>query len=194
LEIEDADTGARLTSRAGGDDFFHSRLQVSSGGKYLLSAGWVWHPCCEARVFNLADALEDPVMLDGEGLFPFGPDEVESAIFSEPDKLVVATMRDDKEPAIGVWDLAANTWISRKSLDEPIGAIFASGDRGILRRAKSSRGGSTSRRDPSAALSTFGSTPQAAFDAANFRLAVATETGITVLAPPPCEVLQPGTI
>jgi hypothetical protein len=110
LEIEDAETGARLTRRGGGDDFFHSRLQVSPGSKYLVSAGWAWHPFYEARVFDLARALEDPASLDGEGLFPFGPEEAESAVFSGRDRLVVALTSEHKNAAFGVWDLAARMW------------------------------------------------------------------------------------
>ncbi|MET0791687.1 MAG: hypothetical protein ABW061_09225, partial [Polyangiaceae bacterium] len=46
IEIEDANTGERLTasSKRKPEDFFHSRLQPSPDGKWLLSAGWVWHP------------------------------------------------------------------------------------------------------------------------------------------------------
>jgi hypothetical protein len=196
LEIEDAETGARLAARDGGDDFFHSRLQVSPGGKYLLSAGWVWHPWCEARVFDLAHALEDPATLDGEGLFLLGPDEAESAVFSEQDRLVVGMIHDHKEPELGVWDLGTKSWISRRSLHEPVGTIFASGSRAfslyghpkvvdlwtgqVLQRWEHISTGS--QRGP---IDLRGATRQAAFDACKFRLAVTSETGITVLAAPP---------
>ncbi len=201
LEIEDAETGARLTARDGGDDFFHSRLQVSPGGKYLLSAGWVWHPWCEVRVFNLAHALEDPATLDGEGLFPLGSHEAESAVFSEPDRLVVGMTHDRKEPELGVWDLGTNSWVSRRSLDEPAGTIFASRNRAfslyahpkvvdlatgqVLQRWEHISTGS--QRGP---IDLRGSTPQTAFDAIKFRLAVTTEAAITVLAAPPSEAPQ----
>ncbi len=65
LEIEDAETGERLTT---GDrdpqDVFHSRLQVSPDGRRLLSAGWCWHPWDVAMVFDLEAALRDPTVLD----------------------------------------------------------------------------------------------------------------------------------
>jgi hypothetical protein len=80
-------------------------------------------------VFNLAHALEEPTTLDGEGLFPLGPDEAESAVFSEQDRLVVGMIHDHKEPELGVRDIETNSWISRRSIDEPVGTIFASGNR-----------------------------------------------------------------
>jgi len=42
IELEEVETGRRLTSRENKPaDFFHSRLRFSPGGSYLLSAGWV---------------------------------------------------------------------------------------------------------------------------------------------------------
>ncbi len=62
LEIEDARTGEPLTAgpEREPDDFFHSRLAVSPSGRYLLSAGWVWHPWGCLVVFDLRQALADP--------------------------------------------------------------------------------------------------------------------------------------
>jgi hypothetical protein len=44
IEIEDAETGERLTRNTARKeaDLFHSRLAASPGGKRLMSAGWVW--------------------------------------------------------------------------------------------------------------------------------------------------------
>jgi hypothetical protein len=66
LEIEVARTGERL---AGGgdrdpDDFFHSRLAVSPDGRFLLSAGWMWHPLSLAEIYDLSRALRQPRVLD----------------------------------------------------------------------------------------------------------------------------------
>ena len=156
-------------------------------------------------MFDLAHALENPATLDEDGLFQLGREEAESAAFSEQDKLVVAT-RDDKEPTIGVWDLAAKSWISRKSLGEPMGTMFAAGSRAfalsshpkvvdlgtgrVLERWPHISTGC--QRGP---FNINGSTPQAAFDPTQFRLAVTTETGITVLHPtPPCTDPELGTL
>ena len=66
LEIEDADTGIRLTKDDARDpqDFFHSRLAVNSDGTRLLSAGWFWHPWSAVIYHDLAEALPDPKHLD----------------------------------------------------------------------------------------------------------------------------------
>ena len=65
LEIEDAETGERLTERTDKSaDFFHSRLSVSPGGQYLMSAGWIWHPFDYASLFDIAEALTRPESLD----------------------------------------------------------------------------------------------------------------------------------
>ena len=65
LEIEDAETGERLTPRTSKQaDFFHSRLTVAPNGRRLLSAGWVWHPLDAVAFFDVAEALRNPEHLD----------------------------------------------------------------------------------------------------------------------------------
>ena len=141
LEIEDAETGERLT---GGErqpkDVFHSRLAVSPGGTHLLSAGWLWHPYGVVEVFDLAGALTDPAVLDGRGVLPLNPGidaEVASACWLDGDRLAVATgeefLDDDETPALGprqlgVWSLSARRWIHRSRVDFPIGTLIARGD------------------------------------------------------------------
>jgi hypothetical protein len=66
LEIEDAWSGELQTGGVARDpqDFFHSRLAVSSSGRYLLSAGWVWQPWGCLVVHDLRRALSDARVLD----------------------------------------------------------------------------------------------------------------------------------
>lgn len=71
IHIEDLETGERLTSRkAENHDYFHSRLQASSGGRLLLSAGWAWGSRDIILLFDVEAALMDPKSLDGDGLMP----------------------------------------------------------------------------------------------------------------------------
>lgn len=50
LEIEDAETGGKLTLRSSDPaDIFHSRLRPSANGGRLLSAGWAWAPSADRR-------------------------------------------------------------------------------------------------------------------------------------------------
>ncbi|HEY8144172.1 MAG TPA: hypothetical protein VIG06_15910 [Kofleriaceae bacterium] len=66
IEIDDLETGARLTAGAerAPRDFFHSRLAISPGGARLVSAGWVWQPWDAVLWFDLEAALGDPTVLD----------------------------------------------------------------------------------------------------------------------------------
>lgn len=70
LEIEDLASGERLTASNARQpaDFFHSRLATSPDGRYLISAGWVWHPFDSVKVFDVEAAIAMPSHLDGEGL------------------------------------------------------------------------------------------------------------------------------
>jgi hypothetical protein len=64
LHIDDADSGERLTTtgRREAHDFFHSRLEVSPDGRYLLSAGWFWHPWEALMLFEVDEATHEPSM------------------------------------------------------------------------------------------------------------------------------------
>lgn len=70
LEIDEIDSGKRLTASTVRDpmDMFHSRLAASPDGRFLIDAGWVWHPADELVVFDVEAALADPATLDSEGL------------------------------------------------------------------------------------------------------------------------------
>ena len=103
LEIEVARTGERLT---GGhdrepDDFFHSRLAVSPDGRFLLSAGWVWHPLSMAEIFDLSRALQQPRALDTTPRQdPWsrvaGVTEISGACFAGQD-VVISTAADEPD-------------------------------------------------------------------------------------------------
>ena len=65
LRIDDLETGeviASATEAAG--DFFHSRLSVSPDGRWLASAGWMWHPVDDVSLFDIHAALDDGSTLD----------------------------------------------------------------------------------------------------------------------------------
>ena len=61
LDISDPFTGECLTGRElPGDrelDYFYGGLQVSPGGKWIASNGWVWHPMGVVRCWNLKQWL-----------------------------------------------------------------------------------------------------------------------------------------
>jgi hypothetical protein len=92
IEIEEVESGKRLTARSGdSDDFFHSRLQVSPDSRYLLSAGWVWHPWDTIQLFDIVQALEAPESLDRNlsgDLMKVDIGEIHTAAFNGPDLIV----------------------------------------------------------------------------------------------------------
>lgn len=103
LEIEDLFTGERLSARgAKSPDFFHSRLQTSPDKKWLLSAGWFWHPIDALQVFPLDQVLTHPELLDVKPDFEIlNPDlEVQSAVFTPDSNILIVTAKDDYHEAL----------------------------------------------------------------------------------------------
>lgn len=130
LEIELLDTGERLTSRpledgVYGTDLYHSRLSVSPGGRWLLSAGWVWHPAGVAQVYDVAQVLAEPAVLDAySSLFPIdGSGEVESACWLDDDRLAVFSIDSDNSGELGVWSMKAAGWASKAAYTGHLGTI-----------------------------------------------------------------------
>ena len=103
LEIDLLENGKRLTAsdKREPSDAFHSCLQVSSSGRYALSAGWVWHPVDALWVFDLHQALEDPTHLDADDWVEV---DVASATFLADDRIalsIIADVNHSKEELLG---------------------------------------------------------------------------------------------
>ena len=142
--IEDAETGERLTAPQTGDrqSLFHSRLAASPCGQFLLTAGWVWHPCDVVWVWELrrrTGGLIEFHNLDGEYL---GDRAVASSSFGEGGRVLVSTARDSESfanerseavrldaMALGSWDLATSRWLFRTTVPEEAGTLMPVGDR-----------------------------------------------------------------
>ncbi len=142
LELEDVATGERLTRRSNPpEDVFHSRLQFSPDGRYLLSAGWLWQPVDAACVFDVRRALEDPSSLDRWDLME-GANRgigVSAAAFAGPGTLVLTRDEDlfdlpEDAPRGGlcVYSLAERRILSAAPLQEPLGTLMAVGGRHVL--------------------------------------------------------------
>ncbi|MHA6761645.1 WD40 repeat domain-containing protein [Streptacidiphilus sp. PAMC 29251] len=210
LEIEDLQSGRRLTS---GDrtptDVFHSRLSVSPDGRHLLVAGWLWSPFGIARVYDLANALADPAVLDGNGLLPLSSGvgaEVAAACWLDGDRIAFATndevLDDDEEPSnlgprqFGVWSISGRQWLHRSSVGYPIGTLLARGTQVVSLydhpRLIDTGTGAVLAEWPEVKVGpkdgSFGvthvPTPVAAVSADGTRLAVAQENGIAVIELP----------
>jgi len=143
LEIEDLATGELLTrsaSRKPGD-FFHSRLITSADGRYLASAGWVWHPIDAVAAYDVEAALVDPTHLDGKGIGIDPWAEESSAAFTNDGRLLVALHGLDDDETLPklttttellTYDLAHPKNPSRIELDGRLGSLMAVGPRHIL--------------------------------------------------------------
>jgi hypothetical protein len=137
LEMEDAETGTLLDSLKCNDMEFHSRLSLSADGRFLIDAGWFWHPWCGAAVFELAEADDGTLRFTKNTAFAAAfseQNEIDSVAFLGNTHLVVSSVSDDPgaepEPGgpvpkeLGIWSLAEQRWESKVSLSEPAGALL----------------------------------------------------------------------
>lgn len=92
LDIEDLATGEVLTNSSDRkpSDIFHSRLAASPDGRFLLSAGWAWHPVDCVSVYDVEAVLADPTGLDGPGVCPQAFAEESSATYFPDGRLALA--------------------------------------------------------------------------------------------------------
>jgi hypothetical protein len=128
LEVEDAQSGENLYSVKSRQMEFHSRLAMSADRRFLLDAGWFWHPWCGTCVFDLSLTPANPSAI-GERDY-----EIDSAAFLGNSNLVVSSASEDTgeklEPdalrpkQLGVWSLIERRWESKVDLSEPTGAIM----------------------------------------------------------------------
>ncbi|QNQ08446.1 hypothetical protein [Sphingomonas alpina] len=136
IEIETLIEGERLTGREGGaQDVFHSRLSFSPDGRFLLSAGWVWHPYNVFCAFDVEQVLRDPTLLDREerhhgALETVAPGaEVYAACWLDADRVIVTASADGNELIgeplqSGIWSARDGSWISRSSDWNPQATLF----------------------------------------------------------------------
>ena len=112
---------------------FHSRLALSGDGRFLLDAGWFWHPWCGACVFDLRQVSESPSLI-GENTAFSSNIEIDCAAFLGNKRLVVSSFPDDPDGdaspgdlgprQIGVWSLDDRRWESKADLSEPTGLVM----------------------------------------------------------------------
>lgn len=69
LDVETIEGSEILTKREyQSQDYFHTKLQVSSDGRYLVEHAWVWQPWNVVLCYDIHHALKDPSHLDGHGI------------------------------------------------------------------------------------------------------------------------------
>ncbi len=147
LEIEEIETGKILTdsSLRESADFFHSRLSTSPNGKWLLSAGWIWHPVHFVGLYNVEDALNNPGELDrSHGFAPDSNYEIISAAFLNNDKIYVSTSDEcfdhelkieESHPqsfSMALWSIKENKFIKSIECGQPVGELLPISDRYVV--------------------------------------------------------------
>ncbi|MBL4676133.1 MAG: hypothetical protein JKY70_08025 [Mucilaginibacter sp.] len=135
LDIEDVETGKIVTNipERKPFDIFHSRLEVSADGNYLLSKGWVWHPISVVMVFDIAACLTDPMKLDHPQFEPKLLGDYCTASFINNSTIVVGSSdelqeKDDNWFAsehLAIWELQTNELSKPVKVKSEFGNIFA---------------------------------------------------------------------
>ena len=201
IELEDADTGQRLTQRKGeSPDAFHSRLQFSRDGRYLLSAGWVWHPLDLVWIFDVERALEAPDSLDQLDQLNTGDwgCELFGAAFGENGTLFIHSDVPAHDGAqdpesLGIYSLTERRMLATVPLEQSLGTFMAVGPYllnllGHPSLIEPSTGRVLERwpeldtgRQGSSIIHHISRPPPIARDPAGRRIAVGTEKGIELL-------------
>lgn len=141
LVVEEVESGLPLAPYDGlSDDYFLSRLNPTDDGRYLVTAGWFWHPWETVQVYDLAEGLDHPEHLhrvwNGQG--PPLTGEPSGVAILGGHQLAIATSAEEPfedEPApedlvakmLGVFDLDSKSWISRVPLTEELGILHRFG-------------------------------------------------------------------
>jgi hypothetical protein len=141
IVIEVLATGERLASASEtAVDLFHSRLSFSPTGRYLLSAGWVWHPYGVIAIYDVDLALRDSTHLDGKGIIEWEAvdAEVEAACWTGPTTVFISGNPDEealndegdglRPGEIGLWSLDDEAWLFRGRFAGHTGTVHSFGD------------------------------------------------------------------
>jgi len=141
LDFEDVETGQIVTDTPGRNpsDFFHSRLEISPNGKYLMSKGWIWHPLDAIKVFDIEECIQSPKLLDQSEIYPNVGVEIATASFIDDRHILLGSsddeaMNDDllenlPQRHIAIWDIELNQISKPVKMDIEFGNLFAINDR-----------------------------------------------------------------
>lgn len=131
VELEDAESGEVLWTRKTDNMEFHSRLAVSDDGRFLLSAGWFWHPVGGAWLCPVSFGSQ--IGSAKEVGFSFGA-EIDGAAFLDEDHIVISStdevINEDISGSsigpmqLGVWSISEGRWISTVPISTVTGTIM----------------------------------------------------------------------
>jgi hypothetical protein len=141
LDFENVETGDIVSNVAGRkpSDIFHSRLSISPDNKYLMVCGWAWHPVDTVELFDIAECLNNPLLLDKSTLYPDFGTQINSASFIDNDRILIAASDEepfDEEAApvlpqkhIAIWSFKNNKISSPVKFEGEFGNLFAIDDK-----------------------------------------------------------------
>lgn len=141
LDFEDVETGEILTNVHERDpfDFFHSRLEISPGGTYLMSKGWSWHPWDGIRLYKISDCINDPRLLDRSVIYPNVGTEISTASFISDHKVLIGSSEEEEmddellanlpQKHIAVWDVELDEISKPVKIGDDVGNLIAIDER-----------------------------------------------------------------
>lgn len=130
IEIDDADTGTRLTDTLNREepvDCFQSRFRVNPSHTKLLTSGWVWHPMDIVELIDIEAALSDNSLLDNpQSDTALDTPEVCSAEFLSDDLIVMSLFQDLKEPIheLGLFSIEKGAFIKKVEVGFQLGTLI----------------------------------------------------------------------
>ncbi|MGQ7852786.1 hypothetical protein ACUN24_00905 [Pedobacter sp. WC2501] len=140
LDFEDVETGEIITNSQDRNptDFFHSRLEISPNGRYLLSKGWFWHPWDAIKVFDIEKCFQTPKLLGESEIYPNIGVEIATASFIDDHRILLGSsdekaLNDDllenlPPRHIAIWDIELNQISKPVKMDIEFGNLFAIND------------------------------------------------------------------
>jgi len=140
LDFEDVETGQIITDTEDRNpsDFFHSRLEISPNGKYLMSKGWFWHPYDTIRVFDIMECIQQPKLLDQSQIYPNVGTEIATASFIDDNTVLIGSSSEEAinddllenlpPNHIAIWDIQSDQVSKPVKMDIEFGNLYAISD------------------------------------------------------------------
>jgi len=135
LDFENAETGEIITNtlERKPPGVFHSRLEVNQDNSFLMSKGWVWHPREIVEVFNIADCIKNPLLLDQSDLRPKFDVEICTANFIDSSNVLIGSSNDviDEDAVdlpvkhLAIWNLTTNQVTNSIKVKGEFGNVYA---------------------------------------------------------------------
>ena len=138
LDFENLETGKIITKGRVRKpwDTFHSRLEISPDGNFLMSKGWYWHPRDIVEVFNLRECIKNPRLLDKSNIYPEMGVEICTASFINNTLVLIGTtdeVFDNEAPElypkhVAIWDIGTGKISNHVKVKAEFGNLFVIND------------------------------------------------------------------